>query len=145
MKINPLNQTMFSGGCSHMIGQIRQWMFGAWCFFPVLLWLQTCTEVVSRFRGCILGRMNLKANYVTTPREGCPNSKAPPNAAYKCSLLFGGCTATILRSLPYPKIPCVPRKERSDIARFRLSLSQAWAAEIVRVKHGDATRKCSEG
>ena len=57
---------------------------------------------------------HLKANYVTTPREGCPNSKAPPNAGHKCGLLLpvtGGCTATILRGLTYPKILCVPEEE----------------------------------
>ena len=52
---------------------------------------------VSQFRVCILQRTHFKANYVTTPREGCPNPKAPPNAAHKCVLLFpvfGGCTAS---------------------------------------------------
>ncbi|XP_036979489.1 uncharacterized protein LOC119033462 isoform X1 [Acanthopagrus latus] len=33
-------------------------------------------------RVCILQRPQLKANYVTTLRKGCPNSKAPPNAAF---------------------------------------------------------------
>ena len=50
---------------------------------------------------------HLNANYVTTLREGCPNLKAPTNAAHKCGLLFpvfGGCTATILRGLTYPNI-----------------------------------------
>ncbi|KAK0149513.1 hypothetical protein N1851_009769 [Merluccius polli] len=59
----------------------------------------------------ILRSTHLKADYVITPREGCRNSKAPSNAAFKCVLLFplfGGCTATILRSLPYPKILCAP-------------------------------------
>ena len=27
----------------------------------------------------------LKVNYITTPRGGCPNLKAPPDAAHKCS------------------------------------------------------------
>ena len=40
------------------------------------------THAVSQFRVCILRRMHLKANYITTPCEGCPNSKAPPNAAF---------------------------------------------------------------
>ena len=28
----------------------------------------------------------LKTNYVTTMHEGCPNPKAPPNAAHRCSV-----------------------------------------------------------
>ena len=69
---------------------------------------------MSQFRVYILQRPHLKANYVTTLREGCPSSRAPPNAPRKCGLLlplFGGCTATILRGLTYPKILCAPKKE----------------------------------
>ena len=81
-------------------------------------------------------RPHLKANYVTTTHEGCPNSKAPPNAPLKCGLRFGGCTATNFCGLTYPKIPCLAEKEErmkenGDIAWCRLSLLQAWAAEIV--------------
>ena len=51
-------------------------------------------------------------------------------------LLFGGCTATILRGLTYPAILCTPEKaernrENGDIAWRRSSLLWAWAAEIV--------------
>ena len=82
---------------------------------------------------------HLKADYVTTPHESCPNSKPPPNAASKCGLLFplfGGCTATILPGLTYPKILCVPKKEErqrenGSITWCWSSLSWAWAAEIV--------------
>ena len=61
--------------------------------------------------GCvpIQGLHPLKANYVTTPREGCPKSRL-----LQTLLLFpvsGGCTATILGSLTYPKILWVPEKE----------------------------------
>ena len=50
--------------------------------------------------------------------------------------VFGGCTATILRGLTYPKILCTPEKEErksedGDVVWCRLSLSQAWAAEIM--------------
>ena len=74
---------------------------------------------------------HLKANYVTTPREGCPNQKAP-----SFPVCGGWCTATILCGLTYPTILCVPKKdkrkrENGDIAWRRSSLSQAWAAEIV--------------
>ena len=91
--------------------------------------------LLSQFRVCILRRPHLKANYVITPREGCHNLKAPPNAAHLFPL-FGGCTITILRGLTYPKILCVPEKEErkrenGDIAWRRSSLSQAWAAEIM--------------
>ena len=87
----------------------------------------------------ILQEEHLKANYVTTPRKGCPNLKAPPDAAHKCVFLFslfGGCTATILHGLTYPKILRAPDKEErnrgnGDITWRRLSLSRAWAAEIV--------------
>ena len=51
---------------------------------------------------------------VSTPLEGCPNLKDPPNAAHNWGLLlplFGGCTATILHGLTYPKILCMPEKE----------------------------------
>ena len=43
---------------------------------------------VSQFRGRILRRMHLKTNCVTAARQGCPISKAPSNAAEKCSFLF---------------------------------------------------------
>ena len=77
---------------------------------------------------------HLKANYVTTPREGCPSLKL-----LQMLLLlpvFGGCTATILRGLTYPKILCAPEKEErkrenGDITWRRSSLSRAWAAEMV--------------
>ena len=54
---------------------------------------------VSQFRGSILRSAYLKCNYVTKPREACPNSKCAPNAPHKCLLLLpvpGGHTATIL-------------------------------------------------
>ena len=83
--------------------------------------------------------------------EGCPSLKAPSNTPYKCGLLFplfGGCTATILCGLPYPKILCAPekgerkkerkkekkkdrKKENGDITWCRSSLLRAWVAEIV--------------
>ena len=62
-------------------------------------------------------RPHLKANYVTTLRKGCPNLKAPPNAAYKCVLLsplFGGHTTTIPYGLTGPKILCAPEKEERE-------------------------------
>ena len=46
------------------------------------------TYTVPQFKVCILWRTHLKSNYVTMPREGCPNSKAPSNAAF-FSLFFG--------------------------------------------------------
>ena len=55
----------------------------------------------------------------------------------KCGLLFplfGGCTATNLRRLTYPKILCMLKKN-GDIAWRSSSLSQAWAAEISRPSH----------
>ena len=69
------------------------------------------TVAVFQFRVCILWKPHLKANYVTMPHKGCPNSKAPPNAVHKRGLLFplsGGCIAAILHSLTYPKILCMP-------------------------------------
>ena len=45
-------------------------------------------------------------------RQGC--IWRPPNAAHKCGLLFplfGGCTATILCSLPYLKIICTEERQ----------------------------------
>ena len=73
---------------------------------------------------------HLKANYVTMLREGCPSSKAPPNAAHRCGLLFplfGGCTATILCGLTYPKILCMPERktENDDSVWCRSSLLRA--------------------
>ena len=60
----------------------------------------------------------LKANYVTTPCKGCPNSKALPNAAHKRILLFpffGECTTTVLLGLTHPKILCMSEKEEREI------------------------------
>ena len=60
------------------------------------------------FRVCIH-----ELNNVITPRKGCPNSKAPPNAPHKCGLLFplfGGCTAIILHGQKRRK------KERKKVA-----------------------------
>ena len=34
---------------------------------------------------CCVSIQHLKANYITTPRKGCPTPKAPSNAAHKCS------------------------------------------------------------
>ena len=79
---------------------------------------------------------HFNGNYATMPLKGCHNLKAPPNAARKCGLHFGGCTATILRGIPYPKVLCAPKKEErkkenGDITWRRSSLLQAWVAEIV--------------
>ena len=49
------------------------------------------------------------AYYVTMLHEGCPNSKAPPNAAF-FSLFLEDTLREILCSLTYPKILCVPEK-----------------------------------
>ena len=46
------------------------------------------SAAVSKFRVCIIRRLHLKAIFVTTPHEGWPSPKAPPNAAHKCGLLF---------------------------------------------------------
>ena len=78
---------------------------------------------------------HLKADYITTLREVCPGLN-PPDAP--SSPVSGGCTATILRGLTYPKILCTAKKEErkrehGDNAWRRSSPSWAWAAE--RVKH----------
>ena len=41
--------------------------------------------VAPGFKKLALNSGHLKANYATMPCKGCPNSKAPPNAAHKCS------------------------------------------------------------
>ena len=72
------------------------------CVFPL-------SVAVSQFRVCILRRPHVKANYITTLSEGCPNSKAPPNATHKC-----GCPTTILRGLTYTRFFCAPVRERKN-------------------------------
>ena len=61
--------------------------------------------------GCvpIQGLHPLEDNYVTTPREGRPSSLLQMLLLFP---LFGGCTFTILRSLPYLKT----KKEREKMA-----------------------------
>lgn len=99
-----------------------------------IVWRQLQTVSVSQIRGCILWSPYLKANYIATPYEGCPNSKVHPNAGLLFPI-FGGCTGTIRRGLWYPKILCTPKKERKkenvNIAWRRSSPSQAWLAEIM--------------
>ena len=76
---------------------------------------------------------HLKANYITwrlSQSEG--SSKCVPQML----LLFphfGGCTATILHGLTYPKIPLRTRKinKGGDMVWHISSLSRAWAAELV--------------
>ena len=63
---------------------------------------------VSRFRVSILQRPHLEANYVTTPREGCPNPKAPPNPAFfslflEDTLLLSFMVSHIPRFFAHPK------------------------------------------
>ena len=82
---------------------------------------------VSQYRVCTLLSAYLKCNYVTMLCEGCPTSKGNPNVPHKFALLlpvFGGCTATTLFALTYPKIDCVPeeRKERNNLKWCRLGL-----------------------
>ena len=69
---------------------------------------------VSLFRVCILWRSIWMPIISQRHAKGCPNLKAPPNAPHKCGLLFpllGGCTATILHGLTYPKILCALKKK----------------------------------
>lgn len=58
------------------------------------------------FRGCVLQRTNLKADYVTATRYGCPNWKASLTVAQKCVLFpeFEGWVRWLLLSLPCPKM-----------------------------------------
>ena len=112
----------------HGISRLGKWML--WRYNEKLTLSILKTVAVAQFRVCILRGLRLKANYITMPREGCPSSKAPPNAAHKCGLLlllFGGCTATILCGLPYPMILCAPeneekKKENGNFAWRRSSL-----------------------
>ena len=67
--------------------------------------------------------------------------------AYTLLPVFGGCTATILHGLTYPKILCMPKREKrkrenGDIVWHRSSLSlKLWRKGKT---SGDATRKCSK-
>ena len=95
-------------------------IFPTWCIAAAFLF----TLAVCQSRGCILQRPHLKANYVTMPREGCSNPRAPPNAAHNCGLLFplfGGCMATILHGLTYPKILCAPEKKKKERQKMATS------------------------
>ena len=111
------------------------------------------TIAASQFRVCILQWPHLKASYITTLHEGCLNSKAPPNAPHKCGLLFplfGGCTASILHVLTYPKILCVSKKEREKMATLRCVYCHFRGPGRQKSWHkgkttGDTTRKCSKG
>ena len=48
---------------------------------------------------------HLKANYVTTLCRSCPNSKAPPDAAHKCSFFSRFLEDALLLSLVASRIP----------------------------------------
>ena len=70
------------------------------------LWLQTRNMCCASVQVCILWRSIWRP---ITPHEGCPNLKL-----LQTLLLLpvsGGCTATILHCLTYPKILCVPERE----------------------------------
>ena len=85
---------------------------------------------------------HLKANYVTTASEGCPNPKAPPNA----------------HSFPsfwrmhdyYPSWPFLHAQKREKIATLRgvdrHFCGPGWQKSWRKGKtSGDTTRKCSKG
>ena len=82
---------------------------------------------------------HLKANYVTTLCEGCPNLKAPPNASHRCSFFSLFLEDAPLRSSVASHIPrffARPKKKKGqredgEIAWRSSSLSRAWAAEVV--------------
>ena len=50
---------------------------------------------------------HLKANYVTTPREGCTNWKTPPNAAHECSFF-----SLFLEASHIPRFFARPKKKK---------------------------------
>ena len=119
---------------------------------PVDLWSQSFA--VCQLRVCILQRPHLETNYVTTPLEGSPHSKAPPNAAHKCSflslvlehaqLLFF-VVSHIPRFFAFPK----KKKEREKMATLRgvtilggPGRQKSWCKDKT---SGDANRKCSKG
>ena len=88
---------------------------------------------VSQFRVCILWRPHLKANYITTSCEGCPNLKAPPNAGNSFP-----CFRRMHRYHPsWPHISqdslCTQKKRREngDITWRWSSLLWDWVAEMV--------------
>ena len=95
-------------------------------------------------QGCILRRLYLKANYVTMPHKGCPNSKAPPNAVHKCSLLV---PALLLSSWPHISQDSLRAQKRRTSHGVDRHLRWPGRQKSLRTGEtsGDATRKCSKG
>ena len=98
--------------------------------------------------------MHLKSNYVTKPCEGCPDSKAPPNAAHKCSFfsLFledAQLTYFVTSHSPFFARP-KKKKDRGNMATLHAEdrhfrgpgQQKSWRKGKT---SGDATRKCSKG
>ena len=95
---------------------------------------QSDTVAVSQFRVCILRRPHLKASYVTMLHEGCPNLKAPSNAALfslflEDAPLLSFMASHIPRFFVRPKKKKERKRQNGDIKWCRSSLSLAWAAE----------------
>ena len=92
---------------------------------------------------------HLKAYYVTTPREGCSNLKARPNAAHKCSFFSLFLEDGLLRSFVVSHIQRF-FKEREKMATSRgvnrhFCGPERQKSRCKRKTCGDATRKCSKG
>ena len=97
---------------------------------------------------------HLKTNYVTTPREGCPDQKAP-NAAHECSFCSLFLEDASLRSFMASNIPRVFSRPKKKKEREKMATSRGVDRHIrglVRQKSwckcktsGEATRKCSKG
>ena len=82
----------------------------------------------------------MKANYVTTLREGGPNSMSPPNAPHKCGLFLP------LLSFTASQDSLHARKRRKKMGGVDLGLGGRNRDVKVRAgTSGDASRKCSEG
>ena len=94
---------------------------------------------------------HLKANYVTTPHEGCPNLKPPPNAAFFSLVLEDAPLLSFLAS-HIPRFFVCPKKkkDREKMAASRgvdhhfrgPGRQKSWRKGKT---SGDATRKCSKG
>ena len=80
-------------------------------------------KAVSQFRVCTLRRVHLKCNYITMPREGCPNSKSLPNAPHKCALLL-----PVFWLLPFvashmPRFIACPKSRKKEITSSGVDLT----------------------
>ena len=88
-------------------------------------YLHLCLFCCVSVQGLHPSEEHLKANYITRPHKGCPSSKAPPNAAHKCSFFSLFLEVALLLSLLASHVPRFFARPKKKNEREKMATSRS--------------------